>query len=98
MIYVLERTTSIYSSARGLIVFNIYVQQTFIPPFIKLPEPRAQTQDRSVRDDSDTRARRVGGLPPHGAQAAVVQHRRCAGAARLAQAHSAPLSATVTPL
>lgn len=69
-----------------------------IPPFIKLPEPRTQTQDRSVRDDSDTRACGVGGLPSHGPQAAMVQHRRCAGATRLAQAHTAPLSATVTPL
>lgn len=68
------------------------------PTFIKFPEPRTQTQDRSVRDDSDTRARGVGGLPSHGAQATVVQHRRCAGATRLAQAHTAPLSAAVTAL
>lgn len=63
-----------------------------------ISEPRAQTQDRSVRDDGDPGTGGVGGLPADGAQAAVVLDRRRAGAARAAQAHPAPLSAAAPPL
>lgn len=40
----------------------------------------------------------MGGFPTHGAQTTVVQYRRRVGATRLAQTHTAPLSAAVTPL
>lgn len=63
-----------------------------------IPEPRTQTPNRSVRDDGDPGAGRVGGLSANGAQAAVVLDRRRAGPAGTAQAHPAPLHPAAAPL
>lgn len=61
-------------------------------------EPGAQAQDGGVRDDGDGGAGRVGGLPDHRPEEAVVHHRRGPRPARAAQAGAAPLSATAAPL
>lgn len=65
---------------------------------IVFTEPRAQASNRSLRYDGDAGTRRMGGLETNGPEAAMVLHRRRAGATSAPQAHTTPLLATAQAL